>query len=141
MATSTYLSSPAVEVNSVSLTDQCTSCTVNSTIESLESTSFGSSSRVYTSGLANNEITMDLYMSYAATETYATLAALVGTTTTVKVSNTVAGLATPSATEPRFELVGCYLETLACHFCVNGRIKHNFNSFHWWGTHHRNFLT
>jgi hypothetical protein len=31
---------------------------------------------------------------------------------TVKVSNTVAGLATPSATEPRFELVGCYLETL-----------------------------
>jgi hypothetical protein len=37
MATSTYLSNPGVEVNSVSLTDQCTSCTVNSTIESLES--------------------------------------------------------------------------------------------------------
>jgi hypothetical protein len=82
MATSTYLSNPGVEVNSVSLTDQCTSCTVTSTIESLESTAFGSTSRVYTSGLANNEITMDLYMSYAATETYATLAALVGTTTT-----------------------------------------------------------
>ena len=112
MATSTYLSNPGVEVNSVSLTDQATSCTVTSTIESLESTSFGSSSRVYTSGLANNEITMDLYMSYAATETYATLAALVGTTTTVKVSNTVAGLATPSATEPCFTLTDCYLETL-----------------------------
>jgi hypothetical protein len=62
--------------------------------------------------LANNEITMDLYMSYAATETYATLAALVGTTTNVKVSNTVAGLSTPSATEPCFTLTGCYLETL-----------------------------
>jgi hypothetical protein len=86
MATSTYLSNPGVEVNSVSLTDQCTSCTVTSTIESLESQlAFGSSSsRVYTSGLANNEITMDLYMSYAATETYATLAALVGTTTTLR---------------------------------------------------------
>ena len=112
MATSTYLSNPGVEVNSVSLTDQCTSCTVTSTIESLESTAFGSTSRVYTGGLANNEITMDLYMSYAATETYATLAALVGTTTTVKVSNTVAGLATPSATEPCFTLTGCYLESL-----------------------------
>jgi hypothetical protein len=55
---------------------------------------------------------MDLYMSYAATETYATLAALVGTTTNVKVSNTVAGLSTPSATEPCFTLTGCYLETL-----------------------------
>ena len=112
MATSTYLSNPGVEVNSVSLTDQCTSCTVTSTIESLESTAFGSTSRVYTAGLANNEITMDLYMSYAATETFATLSSLVGTTTTVKVSNTVAGLTTASATEPRFELVGCYLESL-----------------------------
>jgi hypothetical protein len=78
----------------------------------LESTAFGSTSRVYTAGLANNEITMDLYMSYAATETFATLSSLVGTTTTVKVSNTVAGLTTASATEPRFELVGCYLEAL-----------------------------
>jgi hypothetical protein len=112
MATSTYLSNPGVEVNSVSLTDQCMSCTVTSTIESLESTSFGSTSRVYTAGLANNEITMDLYMSYAATETFATLAALVGTTTTVKVSNTVAGLTTASATEPCFTLTGCYLESL-----------------------------
>jgi hypothetical protein len=47
MATSTYLSNPGVEVNSVSLTDQCTSCTVNSTIESLESTSVS----VYFTGL------------------------------------------------------------------------------------------
>jgi hypothetical protein len=141
MATSTYLSNPGVEVNSVSLTDQCTSCTVNSTIESLESTAFGSTSRVYTSGLANNEITMDLYMSYAATETYATLAALVGTTTNVKVSNTVAGLATPSATEPCFTLTGCYLRDFACHFCVDGRTKHHQHHFYWWRTHHRNFLT
>ena len=51
-------------------------------------------------------------MSYAASETYATLAALVGTTTTVKVSNTVAGLTTATATSPRFELVGTFLEAL-----------------------------
>lgn len=112
MATSTYLSNPGVMVNSVSLTDQCTAATVTNTAEALESTAFGSTSRVFVSGLFNQEITLDLYMSYAATETYATLAALVGTTTTVKVSNTVAGLTTASPTEPRFELVGAYLEAL-----------------------------
>ena len=112
MATSTYLSNPGVTVNAVSLTDQCTSATVTNTAEALESTAFGGTSRVFVSGLFNQEITLDLYMSYAASETYATLAALVGTTTTVKVSNTVGGLTTPSATEPRFELVGAYLETL-----------------------------
>lgn len=112
MATSTYLSNPGVMVNSVSLTDQCTAATVTNKAEALEATAFGSSSRVYVAGLFDQEITLDLYMSYAATETYATLAALVGTTTTVKVSNTVAGLTTASATEPRFELVGAYLESL-----------------------------
>jgi len=112
MATSTYLSNPGVLVNAVSLTDQCTSAVVTNMISALESTAFGSTSRVYTAGLADQEITLDLYMSYAASETYATLAALVGTTTTVKVSNTVAGLTTPSATEPCFTLTGAYLEAL-----------------------------
>ena len=112
MATSTYLSNPGVMVNSVSLTDQCTAATVTNMAEALESTAFGSTSRVFVAGLYNQEITLDLYMSYAATETYATLAALVGTTTTVKVSNTVAGLTTASATEPRFELVGAFLAEL-----------------------------
>lgn len=112
MATSTYLSNPGVVINSVSMTDQCTAATVTNTAEALESTAFGSTSRVFTAGLFNQEITLDLYLSYEASETYATLAALVGTATTVKVSNTVAGLTTASPTEPRFELVGAYLEQL-----------------------------
>ena len=112
MATSTYLSNPGVMVNSVSLTDQCTSATVTNMAEALEATAFGGTSRVFVSGLFNQEITLDLYMSYAASETYATLAALVGTTTTVKVSNTVGGLTAPSATEPCFTLTGAYLEAL-----------------------------
>lgn len=112
MATSTYLSNPGVMINSVDLTDQCTSATVTNRSSALESTAFGSTSRVYTAGLYDQEITLEFYMSYAATETYATLAALVGTTTTVKVSNTVAGLTTATATSPRFELVGTFLEEL-----------------------------
>ena len=112
MATSTYLSNPGVMINSVDLTDQCTSATVTNRSSALESTAFGSTSRVYTAGLYDQEITLEFYMSYSATETYATLAALVGTTTTVKVSNTVAGLTTATATSPRFELVGTFLEEL-----------------------------
>ena len=112
MATSTYLSNPGVLINTVDLTDQCTSATVTNTAEALESTAFGGTSRVFVSGLFNQEITLDLYMSYSAAETYATLANLVGTVTTVKVSNTVGGLTSATATEPRFELVGTYLEAL-----------------------------
>jgi hypothetical protein len=112
MASATYLSNPGVMINSINLTDMCTNATVTNTIESLEATSFGSTSRSFVGGLASQEIVLDLYMSYAATETYATLAALVGTTTTVKVATTDAALTTASATAPRFELVGCYLESL-----------------------------
>ena len=112
MATSTYLSNPGVMVNSVNLTNQCTSATVTNRVNALESTAFGGTSRVYVAGLYDQEITLELYMSYAATETYATLAALVGTATTVKVATTDAALTTASATSPRFELVGAFLAEL-----------------------------
>lgn len=112
MSISTYLSNPGVMINSVDLTNQCTSATVTNRVDALESTAFGSTSRVYVSGLFNQEITLELYMSYAATETYATLAALVGTATTVKVATTSAALTTATATAPRFELVGAFLAEL-----------------------------
>lgn len=59
-----------------------------------------------------NTFECELYMSYAASETYATLAALVGTQTTVTISPTAAGLVTPTATAPKFTLTNCYLESL-----------------------------
>jgi len=112
MASATYLSNPGVMINSVNLTDMCTSATVTNRSSALEATAFGSTSRSYVAGLFDQEITLDLYMSYAATETYATLAALVGTVTTVKVATTDAALTTATATSPRFELVGTFLEEL-----------------------------
>ena len=83
MATTTYLSSPNLTINSVVLQDQCHGLTFTRTIEALESTAFGSGSRVYTAGLENSTMSCDLYLSFEATETYATLKALVGTSTTV----------------------------------------------------------
>ena len=109
MATTTYLSNPVVTINSVDLSDQCSAATLTRTVEALESTAFGSTSRVYTGGLENNELTCTLYMSYAASETYATLAALVGTQVTVQVQPAVG---TESATNPKFILTGTYLEAL-----------------------------
>lgn len=110
MATSTYLSSPNVTVNAVSLQDQCQGLTFTRTIEALESTAFGSGSRVYVAGLENSTLTLDLYLSFAATETYATLKALVGTSTTVSWSPSAT---TPgTATNPTMTLTGAYLEAL-----------------------------
>ena len=109
MATSTYLSNPVVTVNSVDLSDQCSAATLTRTVEALESTAFGSTSRVYTGGLENNELTLTLYMSYAASETYATLKSLVGTQTTVSVKPDTA---VDSATSPKLILTGAYLESL-----------------------------
>ena len=83
MPTSTYLSNPSITVNSVDLTDQTTSATLTVKYDALESTAFGGNSRVYVSGLGDHELTVELFMSYAATETYATLAALVGNVTNV----------------------------------------------------------
>lgn len=109
MATSTYLSNPVVTINSVDLTDQTSSAVLTRVIESLESTAFGSGSRVYTSGLENNTLTVTLYNSYAVTETYATLKALVGTQMVVSIKPTSAST---SATNPVHTLTGTYLESL-----------------------------
>ncbi len=109
MPTSTYLSNPVVTVNSVDLSDQCTSATFTRRVDALESTAFGDTDRKYVSGLGNHELTLTLYMSYAASETYATLASLVGTTTTVRVQPA----APPdSATNPGFILTGTFLAEL-----------------------------
>lgn len=109
MATSTYLSNPSLTVNAVDLSDQTTSATLTVKYDALESTAFGSTSRVYTAGLGDHELTVELFMSYAASETYATLATLVGTATTVVMKPTSSAV---GATNPSFTLTGTYLESL-----------------------------
>jgi hypothetical protein len=108
MATTTYLSNPSVTINSVDLSDQCTSATVTYTAEALEATAFGDTARKYTSGLQNNEVTVTLYQSYAATETEATIYSLVGTTTTIVLKPSSAAV---GATNPSYTLTGAYLES------------------------------
>lgn len=114
MATSTYLSNPAVLIGAVDITDQVTAATLTYTVEALESTAFGSTARVYTAGLQNNELTLTMYASYAASESYATLSPLVGTQIATITVSPAAPLTpgTYSATNPGFTLSGAYLESL-----------------------------
>ena len=110
MATSTYLSNPNVTVSAVSLQDQCQGLVFTRTIEALESTAFGTGSRSYVAGLENSTLQLDLYASFAASETYATLKSLVGTQVTVSWSPSATSPGT--ATNPTMTLTGAYLEAL-----------------------------
>jgi hypothetical protein len=108
MATTTYLANPNLTINSVDLTDQCTSASINYTVESLENTSFGKTARTYTGGLQNNSVTVTLYQSYTASETEASIYNLVGTTTTLVLLPVTGAV---SATNPSYTLTGAYLES------------------------------
>ena len=116
MSSTTYLSNPVVTINAVDLSDQCTSAALTRVIESLESTAFGQTNRSYVGGLENSTLTLSMYNSFAADQTYVTLKALVGTQVTVKVKPTSAAT---SATNPESTLTGAYLESLPI---VNGQL-------------------
>ena len=112
MATSVYLSNPTVTINSVSLTDQCTSATINYVYEQLETTAFGDTARKFggstVTSLQNNSVEVELYQSYAASETEATIYGLVGITTNIVIAP-ASGAA--SSTNPIYTLTGAYLES------------------------------
>jgi hypothetical protein len=109
MPSTTYLGNAKVLIATVDLSDQCKSATITRTIEALESSAFGSTNRVYVGGMENSTFTGEFMMSYAASETYATLKDLVGTAITIVVNPTAAA---DSATNPGFTLTGTYLESI-----------------------------
>ena len=114
MATSTYLSNPTVKVGAaigsiVDITDQVSAATLTVTAEALEDTAFGSTSRTMTSGLYSNSLTLTVFASYAASESYAVLSPLLGTKCTIKVNPTSAA---DSATNPGFILTDTYLASI-----------------------------
>ena len=115
MATTVYLSNPALTINAVDLTDQATSAVLTFAQEQLETTAFGDIARKYgastVTSLQNNTFEVTLYQSYAATETEATIYGLVGVQCNITVSNTAAGLVTPTATTPKYTLTDAYLES------------------------------
>ena len=109
MATSTILSQPKVTIGGTDLSGWCTSAVLTKTVVALNDTVFGNTSNTFTAGLEDNELTVTLFLSYAASATYATLSTLVGTKLVVIVKPTSAA---DSATNPGFTLTDTYLESL-----------------------------
>ena len=112
MATSVYLSNPNVTINSVDLRDQCTNATLNYVYEQLETTAFGDTARKYgassVTSLQNNSVEIELYQSYAGSETEATIYGLVGIQTNIVLAPATGAA---SATNPIYTLTGAYLES------------------------------
>ena len=110
MATTVYLSNPTITINSVDLQDQCTSAVVTYAFDQLETTAFGDTARKFgastVTSLQNNTIEVELYQSYAASETEATIFGLVGIQTTLVLKPSSAAV---SATNPSYTLTGAYL--------------------------------
>lgn len=108
-STSTYLSNAVVTINAVDLTGECSSANLTRTFDALESTNMSNTARTFVGGLENSSLVVDLYNSYAAASTYATLKSLVGTAVTVKIKPTSAAT---SATNPEHTLTGAFMGTL-----------------------------
>ena len=113
--TTVFLSSPVVTVNSVDLTDQCTSATFSQSVDALEKTVFGNVARLYTGGLQTNELVLEMFLDYDAGDVWATLNGLVGVATTVKVK---ADAGAASATNPELTLTGTMLASLPQNFAL-----------------------
>ena len=110
MATSTYLGNAKVKIATIDVSDNCVAASVTRVIEPLESSAFGSTSRVYTAGMENSTFSATLMASYATSETYSNLEGLVGTAITIVVNPTSA---VDSATNPGFTLTGTYFSELS----------------------------
>lgn len=114
MSTSTYLSNPVVTIglasgSAVDLTNQCRSAVLTQNVEALESTAFGDNGRRYVAGLQNHQVVLTFLMSYATSETYATLQPLVGQQIYCSIKPASGN---DSAINPKFELASTYFESL-----------------------------
>jgi len=87
MATSTFLSNATVNitqgVTTTDLSDQCRSVTVTIGSDPLESTAMGDTGHRFVGGLQSVEVTLEMFLSYGASEVEGILASCVGTGTTV----------------------------------------------------------
>ena len=111
MATTTFLSNATVNITqgatTYDLSDQATNVTLTIGSEALESTAMGDTGRKYVAGLQSVEVTLELFLSYGASEVEAALAAMVGKSSLLVISPSGT---TESATNPEYTITDAYLE-------------------------------
>ena len=97
---SVYLNNTVVvTLNSVVLTDHCTSATINRVFDELEVTAMGDTAHKFVKGLEASTITLDFLSDTAAANVNATLQAAWGTTVALTLKQTSAAT---SATNPLY---------------------------------------
>ena len=95
-----YLSNTVqVTLNSIALTDHCTSATINRAFDELEVTAMGDTAHKFVKGLESSTITLDFLSDTAAANVNATLQAAWGTTVPLTLKQTSAAV---SATNPQY---------------------------------------
>jgi len=110
------LTDASISINAIALGDHANSVTLNYEIDSIETTSFGSTGHTFTGGLQNLSVEVALMQDLAASNVEATIYPLVGTTTTLAIKNTSAAT---SATNPLYTISNAYL---ASHTPVAGSV-------------------
>ena len=112
MATAVYLSNPTVNitlgVGTTDFSDQCTSLEAMIQYDGLETTAFGDTGHKYNRGLQTVEVTMEMFLSYGASEVEALLWTYLGESVTIVASP--AGT-TESASNPEYTFTNMYLES------------------------------
>ena len=106
MATTTFLSNATFLIGATDLSDQCRSVTLTVGNDALENTAMGSTGHTYVGGLQTVDVSVDLFLSYGATEVEATLAAALNTAVTLMISPSGTS---ESATNPEYTITNCYL--------------------------------
>jgi hypothetical protein len=110
------LTDASITINSIDLSDNANSVTVNYEVDSVEVTAFGDTGHNFTGGLRNLSVEVALMQDYAAANVEATIYPLVGTTTTLVIKPTSA---VASATNPQYTITGAFL---ASHTPVAGAV-------------------
>ncbi len=101
------LTDAKITVNGVNLSNYCTSVTLNTTTDVVETTAFSSTAaKTRIAGLQDNSVTLEFAQDYGTSLVEATIYPLVGNTTTVTVSPT----STTSATSPSYSFTALVSE-------------------------------
>ena len=93
------LTNPEITVNSVDLSDHVGSVSITESYAEVATTAFGDTAVTRIAGLGDHSISLDFHEDFASSEVHATIAGLVGSTTTVTVKPVNE---TTSATNPSF---------------------------------------
>ncbi len=103
-----YIPMTQVTVNSVVLDSKIVSAVLVNSKESQDVTTQADTARKFAAGLINLTVTIEVQLDQAASNTTATLEALVGSTTTLVL---IPASGAVSATNRRYTVTGAYLES------------------------------